>query len=83
MHTKNDCGDGDEVINKKKRKMNLLRARIEPSPAKTNMKVEMNSAKAALMESGWVASSALPNAYRRSGMVGDLSRPSDNTELGN
>jgi predicted membrane chloride channel (bestrophin family) len=32
------------------------------------MKVAMNSDKVALMESGWVASSALPNAYLR-GMV--------------
>lgn len=32
------------------------------------MKVAMNSDKVALIESGWVASSALPNAYLR-GMV--------------
>jgi hypothetical protein len=49
--------------------MDIPRASIEPSPAKTKMKVEMNSAKVALMESGWVASSALPNAYLRGGMV--------------
>lgn len=42
---------------------------MEPSPAKTKMKVEMNSAKVALMESGWVASSALPTAYRLGGIV--------------
>lgn len=45
------------------------RARTEPSPAKTKMKVATNSAKVALMESGWVASSALPKAYLRGGMV--------------
>lgn len=48
--------------------MDKPRASKEPSPAKTKMKVAMNSDKAALMESGWVASSALPNAYLR-GMV--------------
>lgn len=45
------------------------RARTEPSPAKTKISVEMNSAKMALMVSGWAASSALPNAYLRGGMV--------------
>ena len=45
--------------------MNKPKARPEPSPAKTKMKVEANSAMVALMESGWVASSALPKAYLR------------------
>ena len=36
---------------------------MEPSPAKTKTKVERNSAKVALMESGCVASSALPKPY--------------------
>lgn len=36
------------------------RDRIDPSAAKTKTKVERNSAKVALMESGCVASSALP-----------------------
>lgn len=48
--------------------IDIPRASTEPSPAKTKMKVAMNSDKAALMESGWVASSALPRAYLR-GMV--------------
>jgi len=39
------------------------RERIEPSAAKTKTKVERNSAKVALMESGCVASSALPKPY--------------------
>lgn len=43
----------------------IPRARIEPSPANTKIKVETNSAKAALMASGRVASSAFPNAYLR------------------
>lgn len=55
--------------------VDVLRARIEPSPAKTKMKVDMNSASAALMESGWVASSALPNAYLRGGMLAVLAAP--------
>jgi hypothetical protein len=41
------------------------KARPEPSPAKTKMKVETNSAMVALIESGCVASSALPKAYLR------------------
>lgn len=48
-------------------KIDVPRARAEPSPAKTKMKVERSSAKVALMESGWVASSALPNTYARAG----------------
>ena len=43
----------------------IPRARTEPSPANTKIKVETNSAKAALMASGRVASSAFPNAYLR------------------
>ena len=49
--------------------MIVPRARTEPSPAKTKMKVERNSAKVALTESGWVASSARPTAYRLGGMA--------------
>ena len=39
------------------------RERIESSAAKTKTKVERNSANVALMESGCVASSALPKPY--------------------
>ena len=49
--------------------LNIPRARTEPSPAKTKMKVATSSDKVALMESGWVASSALPNAYLRGGIM--------------
>lgn len=49
----------------------LPRARTVPSPAKTKMKVERSSDKVARMESGWVASSALPNAYLRAGIAID------------
>lgn len=49
----------------------LPRARTVPSPAKTKMKVERSSDKVARMESGCVASSALPNAYLRSGIAID------------
>lgn len=41
------------------------KARPDPSPAKTKMKVDANSAIVALIESGCVASSALPKAYLR------------------
>ena len=34
----------------------------EPSPAKTKMIIEMNSARAALSASGWPASAGDPNA---------------------
>lgn len=49
------------------------RARPEPSPAKTKMKVDANSAKVALMESGCVASSTLPKAYPRVAITTKLS----------
>jgi len=39
-----------------------LKARTEPSPTKTKMQVEKNSAMVALMESGLLAS-FLPNSY--------------------
>lgn len=47
----------------------ILRARTEPSPAKTKMKVDMSSDKVALMESGWVTSSGRPKANLRGGMA--------------
>ena len=34
----------------------------EPSPAKTKMSMEMNSARAALRASGWLASAGVPTA---------------------
>lgn len=50
--------------------MYIPRERTEPSPAKTKRRVEIKSAKVALMESGWVASSALPaKAYLRVGIL--------------
>lgn len=39
-----------------------LKARTEPSPTKTKMQVEMNSAMAALIESGRLLS-FIPNSY--------------------
>lgn len=42
---------------------------MEPSAAKTNIKVDRNSDKVARAESGWVASSARPMAYLRGGIV--------------
>ena len=41
---------------------NLLKAMPEPSPAKTKMSVEKNSAAAALSASGWLASPGVPIA---------------------
>lgn len=49
--------------------VSLLKAMPEPEPAKTKMRVEMNSAKAAFKASGWVASSVLPTAMFLIGMV--------------
>lgn len=46
----------------------LLKAMPEPSPAKTKMRVEMNSAKAALSASGWLASPADPIAILLTGI---------------
>lgn len=40
----------------------LLKAMPEPSPAKTKMSIEKNSATAALMASGWLASPGVPIA---------------------
>lgn len=41
----------------------------EPSPAKTNISMEMNSATAALMASGWVASAVDPTAILAIGIL--------------
>lgn len=54
----------------KEMERNIPRARTEPSPAKTKIRVETNSANEALNESGWMASSALPNAYVLVDMAG-------------
>lgn len=40
----------------------------EPSPAKTKMRVEMNSEKPALRVSGWLASAGDPMVIRDIGM---------------
>lgn len=42
--------------------VSLEKARPEPWPAKTKIRVEMNSAKAAFRAAGWVASSGRPTA---------------------
>lgn len=57
----------DQTLSETYRNINRMipRARMEPSPAKTKMKVERNSDKVPLKESGWVASSALPKSYLR------------------
>lgn len=47
---------------------NLLKAIPEPSPAKTKMRVEMNSAKAALRASGCPNSPADPTAILLTGI---------------
>lgn len=49
--------------------VSLLKAMPEPSPAKTNIRVEMNSARAALRASGWVASRGWPTAMFLIGMT--------------
>lgn len=50
--------------------VSLLNAMPEPSPAKTKIRVEMNSARAALRESGCVASLRVPTAMRLIDIVG-------------
>lgn len=40
----------------------LQKAMPEPSPAKTKISIEKNSAKAALIASGWLASPGVPTA---------------------
>lgn len=49
--------------------VSLLKAMPEPSPAKTKIRVEMNSARAAFRASGWVASRGWPIAMFLIGMV--------------
>jgi hypothetical protein len=51
--------------------VSLLNAMPEPSPANTNMRVDMNSANADFRASGWAASSGLPTAIFLNGMVVD------------
>lgn len=46
----------------------VLKAMPEPSPAKTKMSIEINSAKAALRASAWPASAADPTAMREIGI---------------
>uniref|UniRef100_A0A2P2J5B9 Tonoplast intrinsic protein n=1 Tax=Rhizophora mucronata TaxID=61149 RepID=A0A2P2J5B9_RHIMU len=48
--------------------VSLLKAIPDPWPAKTKIRVEMNSASAALHASGWVASWGWPMAMFRIGM---------------
>lgn len=45
------------------------KAMPEPSPAKTKMSMEMNSATAALRASGWLASAGDPIVILASGIV--------------
>lgn len=47
----------------------LLKAMPEPWPAKTKMRVEMNSANAALSAPGWYTSWWLPTAMLRIGIL--------------
>jgi hypothetical protein len=49
--------------------VSLLKAMSEPSPANTNVRVDMNSANADFKASGWAASSGLPMAIFLNGMV--------------
>lgn len=49
--------------------VSLLKAMLEPEPAKTKMRVDMNSANAAFKVSGCVASSGLPTAMFLTGIL--------------
>ena len=51
----------------------LLKAMPDPEPANTKISVEMNSAKAALSESGWLASPGVPTAILLIGISLNLS----------
>ena len=50
----------------------LLKAMPEPSPAKTKMTIEKNSANAALMASGWLTSPGEPIAILVIGIFVEL-----------
>lgn len=50
----------------------ILKAMPEPSPAKTKMRTEMNSARAALRASGCPNSAGFPIAILETGILGNL-----------
>lgn len=55
----------------------------DPSPAKTKISVEKNSARAAFRASGWLASAGFPMAILEIGISGKFGFGLSSTALGN